>query len=146
MKRTTGRGPKEKGKAFEREIVASILAAFPQLSPHDVLARSMGDPGVDVVLSEAARKVLPLAIECKRVGRVEDLDLAGAMDQAEAYRSVNQTPCVVYRENHHQAYAALYLGDLAFLAGFIEPDAVAGEGLLVTLYWMDLLKLLGGFK
>src|SRR5574343_871240 len=122
MKRTTGRGPKNKGKAFEREIVASILAAFPQLSPHDVLARSMGDPGVDIILSEAARKVLPLAIECKRVGRVEDLDLAGAMEQAEANCDKLLSPVVVFRENHHQAYATLYLGNLVDLAGFI------GEG------------------
>ena len=144
MKRTTGRGPKNKGKAFEREIVASILAAFPQLSPHDVLARSMGDPGVDVVLSKAAREVLPLAIECKRVGRVESLDLKGAMEQAEANcDSTLLAPVVVFRENHHQAYAALYLGNLVDLAGFIGD----GEGgALVTLYWMDLLKLLGGFK
>lgn len=113
MKRINGRGPKDKGKAFEREIVATILEAFPQLSPNDVLARSMGDPGQDIILSETARVILPLAAELKRV---ESLNVGKAFEQAKANGQEGQMPCVIHRKSRCEA--------------------------LVTLKWSDLLKLL----
>lgn len=143
MKRTNGRGPKDKGKAYEREIVASILAAFPQLSPNDVLARSMGDPGADVILSEAARQVLPLAIECKRVRRAESLNLPGALLQAQHNAQAGMVPVVVYREDRHQSIAALWLSDLIRVLMGQEND---GPQQVVSLSWIDLLRLFGGFK
>ena len=141
MKRTNGRGPKDKGKAYERELVASILAAFPQLSPNDVLARSMGDPGADVILSEAARQVLPLAIECKRVARAESLNLAEALVQAQNNAPHGIVPVVVYREDRHQSIAAINLAYLDALRGYQSSD-----WLIVELKWADLLRLFGGFK
>jgi len=143
MKRTTGRGPKDKGKGYEREIVASILAAFPQLSPNDVLARSMGEPGADVILSEAARQVLPLAIECKRVGRAENLDILGALLQAQHNAQAGMVPVVVYREDRHPSIAALWLSDLIMVLMGREND---GPQMVVSLSWMDLLRLFGGYN
>jgi hypothetical protein len=100
-------------------------------------------------LSEAARKVLPLAIECKRVGRVEDLDLKGAMEQAEAYREPctqrcpDITPCVVYREDRHAAIAVLSFEDLAWL---LDSNIRIPPSCLISLSWVELLKFFGGFK
>ena len=143
MKHTTGRGPKDKGKLFERDIVASILAAFPQLSPHDVLARSMGDPGQDIMLSEAARKVLPLALELKRVNRVENLDMEKAFSQAKANCQAGQVPAVVYREDRHEAMVSLRVVDFLYLMGGEGWAARVEYVTIVSMNWNDFLKLLG---
>ena len=120
--------------------MASILAAFPQLSPNDVLARSMGDPGADVILSEAARQVLPLAIECKRVGRAEDLNIPAALLQAKQNAQAGMVPVVVYREDRHQSIAALWMSDL--IKRMVMENKL--PQVVVSLSWMDLLRLFGG--
>lgn len=112
MKRTTGRGPKDKGREFENEVRLSILKAFPQLSPQDVTCRSMGDPGIDILLSKVASEVLPLAIECKRTER---LNLSGAMQQATINAlkmKLGYYPVVVSRRNREQAWVTLAWSDL----------------------------------
>ncbi len=43
----------------------AILSTFPQLEPDDVKSTSMGATGEDVLLSPAARKLVPYQIECK---------------------------------------------------------------------------------
>jgi len=113
LKRTTGRGVKDKGRAFENEIRDSILKSFPQLSAQDVTCRAMGDLGVDILLSKAASGVLPLAIECKRTER---LQLSGAMQQASYNCPGTQYAVVVHRKSR--------------------------EAALVTLAWDDLLELI----
>ena len=143
MKRKNGRGSKDKGKAFEREIVASILEAFPQLSEHDILARSMGDPGLDIILSKAARVIMPLAIEAKRVNRLENLNIKKAMAQAKANCPPELVPVVVYREDRHEAMVSLQIIGLMRLLGINVSDESRPE-ILVALGWADLLSLLGG--
>lgn len=58
---------KAKGRTFQQEIRDAILARFPTLEEGDVVSTSMGAGGEDVKLSPAARKLLPIQIECKRV-------------------------------------------------------------------------------
>jgi hypothetical protein len=149
MKQVTGQGPKAKGRIFEKEVVASILAAFSDLSEHDVLFRPMGSIGADIILSEAARAVLPLAIECKRVGKLENLNLKEAMQQAKANCPAELVPCVVYREDRHGTFASLTVGGFMALMKTM-PGAVKESMTLddfrtiLTLRWADLLALLGG--
>ncbi len=110
MKITTGRGPKKKGREFENEIRATILETFPSLSPNDILARSMGDPGIDIILSEQARQILPFAIETKRTERLE---LTKALEQAEANAAKEKLKlCLVFRRNRSSPYAILKWEDL----------------------------------
>jgi hypothetical protein len=143
MKHINGRGPKNKGKAFEREIVATILEAFPELSQNDVLARSMGDPGQDIIMSEAARAVLPLAMELKRVNKLENLDVKKAFKQAMANCQIGQTPAVIYREDRHESQAIVQLSTLLKLNGVSQIMSLPFL-ISVTLKWSDLLRLLGG--
>jgi hypothetical protein len=149
MRHTTGQGPKAKGRTFEKEVVASILATYPELiSEHDVLFRSMGSIGADIILSEAARAVLPLAIECKRVGRLENLDLNGAMKQAKANCPTELVPCVVYREDRHDTFVSLTVGGFMALMKTMPGDVKESMTLddfrtILTLRWADLLQLLG---
>lgn len=63
---------KAKGRSFQQEIRDLILDKFP-LEADDVKSTSMGSQGEDVQLSPAARKLLPIQIECKRVKSAKGL-------------------------------------------------------------------------
>jgi hypothetical protein len=56
---------KAKGRNLQKKVVELILKACPSLEPDDVVSRSMGASGEDIMLSPAARSLLPLSIECK---------------------------------------------------------------------------------
>jgi hypothetical protein len=71
---------KAKGAKFQREIREQIQQVI-GVEKDDVLSRSMGANGTDIMLSSAAWKLFPYAVECKRVER---LNLNSAWDQAEA--------------------------------------------------------------
>lgn len=56
---------KAKGRNLQQWVVAHILQVFPKLSPNDCKSTGMGQSGMDVQLSEAARAKFPYAVECK---------------------------------------------------------------------------------
>ena len=56
---------KNKGRIMQQLIRDKILNHFPQLEKDDVKSTSMGAGGEDIQLSPAARKLLPIQIECK---------------------------------------------------------------------------------
>lgn len=56
---------KAKGRNLQKHVVARILHYFPSLQPDDARSTSMGNGGEDVQLSPAARKLLPISVECK---------------------------------------------------------------------------------
>lgn len=60
------RAAKQKGRLGQHEIRDKILETFPELEPDDVKSTTMGDSGVDIQLSPAARKLLPISAEVKR--------------------------------------------------------------------------------
>lgn len=110
MIRKTGRGPKAKGRSYENEVVAETLAALPHLSQADVTARAMGDLGIDLLLSQRAREVIPFAIECKRTER---LNLYESIAQAEANAAKEHlAPAVIFRRNRSPSYVIMRLETL----------------------------------
>lgn len=66
-KTNISRTNKARGRSFQQEVRDSILEKFPTLEPGDVVSTSMGAQGEDVRLSPAARKLLPIQTECKRI-------------------------------------------------------------------------------
>lgn len=56
---------KAKGRNLQKWVRDRILASFPDLEEDDVKSTSMGAGGEDVQLSPAARKLIPVSIECK---------------------------------------------------------------------------------
>ena len=109
MKRTTGRGPKAKGRSYENEVRSVILATFPDLTERDITARSSGDPGVDLILSAAAVKRLPFAFELKRT---EQLKIAKTIKQAAANGAKEGLPyCIVFRRSREESHVILRLAD-----------------------------------
>jgi len=95
---------KAKGRRLQQRIAADILAAFPSLSDGDAVSTSMGAGGEDVRLSPAARRVLPLSLECKNTQR---LSIWSHLQQAEANAPAGATPCVVFTRNRSPTFAVL---------------------------------------
>lgn len=58
---------KAKGRSFQQWVRDVILKNHPSLEPDDVRSTSMGAGGEDILLSPAARKLVPFSIECKCV-------------------------------------------------------------------------------
>ena len=61
----TPRSAKNKGKGFQNLVRDILLDAFPKLEKDDIISNPMGNPGEDLLLSPAARKLIPYQIECK---------------------------------------------------------------------------------
>lgn len=64
MTARTVQSRKEKGRKFQQQIASDIQQNY-NLSEFDVVSRPMGSPGLDIMLSEKARKVFPFGLECK---------------------------------------------------------------------------------
>lgn len=110
---TTSQSRKAKGRNLQKEVKALIHKYFPFLGDDDIISKSMGAGGEDIVLSKAAREVLPLSIECKAT---EKFNLREAWSQAEA-NAKEWNPIVIHRKNRTKPVAVC---DLEY---FIELHA-----------------------
>lgn len=96
---------KAKGRRLQNEIVEAIYERFPTLREGDARGAIMGESGADIKLSPAARDLIPLAIEAKNTER---LNIWEAIRQAKEHTEEGH-PCVVFRRNRHEPWAALPL-------------------------------------
>jgi len=115
---TTIRSRKNKGKKLQKEVQNSLLESFPQLEQDDIRNAIMGEPGVDLKLSPAARKLIPFSIECKNV---EKVNIWKAIEQSEDNIIPNTTPIVVFRKNRSETYVAIKYTDFLTL---IKPQKI----------------------
>jgi len=83
---------KSKGRQLQKHVAQSIRDEF-YLPEDDVVSRPMGSGGEDLMLSNRARNVLPLSIECKNWKTFPNL---AALEQAEA-NSKGYTACVCWK-------------------------------------------------
>ena len=99
---------KAKGRSFQQALMRLLLAKFPQLEKDDVTSRSMGAGGEDLLLSPAARKLIPYSFECKSIAR-----FAGHtyMEQAQANTPAGIKPVAVVKANHKKPVVIIYLDD-----------------------------------
>lgn len=61
----TPQSAKSKGRRGQQLVRDALLKAFTTLEPDDVKSTGMGQQGEDILLSPAARKLIPYNIECK---------------------------------------------------------------------------------
>ena len=61
---------KGKGRRLQQWVRDTILSLFHELEPDDVKSTSMGASGEDIQLSPAARRLLPISVECKSYAKV----------------------------------------------------------------------------
>ena len=56
---------KDKGEQFQQEVANRLLEVRQGFAPEDVQSCPMSTHGEDIILSQAARQVLPITVECK---------------------------------------------------------------------------------
>lgn len=88
---------KAKGRKLQQWTRDLILKLCPSLEPDDVRSTSMGAGGEDVQLSPAARKLMPLSIECKNLA---SMAFYKWYDQAFINAPKGSEPIVVAKANH----------------------------------------------
>jgi hypothetical protein len=98
---------KAKGRNLQKTVRDELLKRAPQLEPDDIRSTGMGQSGVDIQLSPAARKVFPFSIECKAQ---EALNIWAALAQAEENKG-SFTPLLAFKRNRSEIYVALKFED-----------------------------------
>ena len=73
------------------------------LETNDIESQVMGMSGEDIVLSPAAKRVIPYSFECKNQER---LNLWSSLDQAES-NCEDRQPVLVFKRNRSKIYVAI---------------------------------------
>jgi hypothetical protein len=103
MKTSSG---KAKGRRLQNKIRDVLLEHFSeQLEPDDIRSQIMGMSGEDIVLSPAARKIIPYSFECKNQ---EKLNIWSSLEQAES-NSGDYPPVLIFKRNRSKTYVTLEL-------------------------------------
>lgn len=98
---------KAKGRNLQKAVRDELLKHAPHLTENDIRSTSMGASGVDILMSEAALRAFPFAIECKCQ---ESLNIWAALEQAEDNRGQHK-PLLAFKRNRTDIYVALKLTD-----------------------------------
>jgi hypothetical protein len=98
---------KAKSRSLQNKIVEELLKKYPQLDSNDIKPAIMGESGIDIKLSNEARKLLPFGIECKNQ---ESLSIWSAIKQCEKNASKEKlTPILTFKRNHTKTYVVMEL-------------------------------------
>ena len=95
---------KAKGRKLQNMVRDALRSAFPDLEEDDIKSQTMGMTGEDIVLSPAARKVIPYSFECKNVER---LQFWSSVDQCEVNCKEGLSPILVVKKNRKDPYACI---------------------------------------
>jgi hypothetical protein len=99
---------KQKGRAAQQLVRDALIANAPGLTTNDIRSVSMGASGVDILMSEAALKIYPFAIEVKCQ---ESLNIWAGLAQAEENKAEGLTPLLCFKRNRTDMYVAMKLED-----------------------------------
>jgi len=99
---------KAKGRLLQKLLASKLLARFTQLEPDDITSRSMGAGGEDVLLSPAARRLIPYSFECKNIAAFAGYRY---LEQAVSNCPKNAFPVAVVKANRKEPVVILYLKD-----------------------------------
>lgn len=99
---------KNKGRILQKWVVSQLLSKFKQLETDDCTSRSMGAGGEDVLLSPAARKLIPYSFECKNIAAFVGYNY---LAQAESNCPKTATPIAVVKNNHKKPVVVMYFED-----------------------------------
>ena len=104
------RSAKNKGKRLQNTVRNLLVEKYSEiLESGDIKSTTMGESGIDVQLSPAARKLFPWGIECKNQ---EAISIWKCLKQAEiAADDEDLKPLLVFKRNKSKIYAVLELQD-----------------------------------
>jgi hypothetical protein len=98
---------KAKGRGLQNWVRDVLRQSFPSLEADDIKGAPMGTNGEDVVLSPAARKLIPYSFECK--ARKGTKTLYGWHEQA--CNHAKGTPVVVIKGDRKEPLVLLRFAD-----------------------------------
>ena len=100
---TSPKSSKAKGRRLQNLVRDKLRAAFSssRLEEDDIKSQTMGMTGEDIVLSPAARKLIPYSIECKNVER---LNVWQCIKQTEDNTHKDCSPALVIKRNQQSPY------------------------------------------
>ena len=90
-----------------REIFITNWTKLPKLEEDDIKSQTMGMTGEDIILTPAARKLIPNSFECKYQERIQ---MWKFLEQAEA-NAGEYTPVLVVKKNRTKPYVVLDLDE-----------------------------------
>ena len=106
----TARASKAKGRRLQnyvrdklREVFIKDWKKLPTLEEDDIKSQTMGMTGEDIVMSPAAKRLIPYSFECKNV---EKLNIWSSLEQAES-NCEGRTPVLVFKRNRSKVYVAI---------------------------------------
>ena len=109
---------KAKGRRLQNYIRDQLRTVFvekwellPKLNKDDIKSQTMGMTGEDIVLSRAAKKLIPFSFECKNQER---LNIWKSLEQAEG-NAENRIPILVIKRNGSKVYAVIKFKELLTL-------------------------------
>ena len=94
---------KAKGRRLQNLVRDTLRELYPNLHEDDIKSQTMGMSGEDIVLSPAAREVIPYSFECKNKER---LDLWKSLEQA-LTNSNGRRPVLIIKRNRSRVYAVI---------------------------------------
>jgi len=101
MNLMSAKSSKAKGRRLQNLVRDKLRSKFTILEEDDIKSQTMGMTGEDIVLSPAARKLIPYSIECKNV---EKLNIWKSLKQAEANVHKDATPVLIITRNNTPVY------------------------------------------
>jgi len=100
------RSAKQKGKTLQNKVVKILREAYPELHDDDITSQISGCNGEDVILSPAAREIIPYSWECKKYKAHAVLR---HMDQCISNCPEIAEPVVVIEEDRGQPHVLITL-------------------------------------
>ena len=98
-----GKKSKAKGRRLQNLVRDKLREAVSNLEDDDIKSQTMGMTGEDIVLSPAAKKLIPYSFECKNV---EKLNIWSALEQT-SKNCEDRIPALVFTRNYTPTYVAL---------------------------------------
>lgn len=95
-------------------MAQKILEKFPELTPDDVRSTSSGSGGRDVLLSQAAKRLVPFAIECKSR---KSFAVYEHFQQAKSHIEGDEFPMLVIKQDRSEPLVLLQLKDFMEIYG-----------------------------
>lgn len=95
---------KAKGRRLQQMVRDAILDLLIHLSPDDVRSTGMGQGGVDVQLSQQAKKDFPYSVECKNKERIS---IWNELKQTTENLEPDTEPLLIIKKNRTPAYAVI---------------------------------------
>ena len=112
---------KAKGRKYQQKVARFLLESFPELTEDDIVSRSMGNSGTDLLLSPAAQRLIPFSFECKNTKEKPGLK---ALEQSQNNLYPGTTAIVLWkppRVDASKSIAMMQIKDIVEIAKKLSP-------------------------